>query len=354
MNHSKAFWAVRNAYAESMRGLWSRGYTGDGLWGRGTLLATGGWEANTVVAGEALPEHLCGGTYQSRRRKRKARPVLSYQERKERRILKKFGANGVALGADDAAKVKLEKGKRTMAKPRVAGSARGRELRAAAALARFEEQNKAKNEADDGDKVKLEDGSETESGSEYEDDATLADGQDALDIDGRRLLDGNGHGMVRVCGEENDEDADVKRELRELELSMIPRKAAVTGSAAPKASSASRSSRALESGPSGGSSVKATKPDGHKEVARSSRPPSKSVPRAVDTGAAMDKPTPCPICFFDNLPSRTTCTMCAHVLGAEGVAGSWQCTSASCNPEYRNAGDCGVCGICGRQRPDGG
>jgi hypothetical protein len=44
----------------------------------------------------------------------------------------------------------LEKGKTTKGKPRVAGSARGRELRAAAALARFE-----RSKADE-DELKLE------------------------------------------------------------------------------------------------------------------------------------------------------------------------------------------------------
>ena len=95
MNHSRAFWTVRNLYASKMHELWSKNYTGDGLWGRGANLATGEWEKNSVLADEVLPEHLCGGTYRSRR-KRRVKPQLSYQERKERRILKKFGKNGVA------------------------------------------------------------------------------------------------------------------------------------------------------------------------------------------------------------------------------------------------------------------
>ncbi|KAM5356042.1 hypothetical protein ACJ41O_002688 [Fusarium nematophilum] len=210
MNHSRAFWAVRDSYASEMHALWSKGYTGDGVWGRGANLATGEWEKNTVHADDVLPEHLCGGTYRSRRRKRKAKPQLTYQERKEKRILKKFGKNGVALGADEETKVKLESGRKVQAKPRVAGSMRGRELRAAAALARFEKQ-KAEPEP-------LKDGDETESGSdtEYEDELG-GDSKDAVDAHGRRLVDGQGRGMVRICADEDASDPSARDETKELQ-----------------------------------------------------------------------------------------------------------------------------------------
>ncbi|KAI1065669.1 hypothetical protein LB507_000348 [Fusarium sp. FIESC RH6] len=208
MNHSRAFWAVRNSYASQMHELWSKKYTGDGLWGRGANLSTGEWEKNTVLADEILPEHLCGGTYRSRR-KRKAKPQLSYQERKERRILKKFGANGVALGADEVEKVKLESGKKIQAKPRVAGSMRGRELRAAAALARFEKQK------EEPDPIKDD---ETESGSDSEfEDEPGEDSKDAIDVDGKKLLDGKGRGMVRVCEDEDADDHGARDETQELQ-----------------------------------------------------------------------------------------------------------------------------------------
>ena len=116
-------------------------YTGEGLWGRGRNLQSGLVQGDTVDPGD-IPEHLCGGTYGRRSRKRRkggnARETLSYAEKRQRRILKKFGAGGQALGADDSVKVKLEGGITKKSKPRVAGSARGRDLRAAAALARFE------------------------------------------------------------------------------------------------------------------------------------------------------------------------------------------------------------------------
>ncbi|KAG7108613.1 DNA-dependent metalloprotease WSS1 like protein [Verticillium longisporum] len=183
MNHSRAFWAVRNAYADSMRALWSRGYTGDGLWGRGTLLASGAWAGDTAPLGEGLPEHLCGGTFRSRgRRKRKAKqPRLSYREQKERRILKKFGANGVALGADEAQKVEQEE------------------------------------EDDDDDEERLaksENVSEDE--SDYEDDVADIKREDAIDLNGQRLLDKDGRGMIKVCEDENPDDQDAQQELQEL------------------------------------------------------------------------------------------------------------------------------------------
>ncbi|CCC06164.1 unnamed protein product [Sordaria macrospora k-hell] len=225
MNHSRAFWAVRNAYADEMRLLWSRGYTGEGLWGRGALLATGEWEKDTVQSGEGLPEHLCGGTYRSRGRKRKAsnKPKLSYKEQKERRILKKFGAGGMELGGDEKIKKALEKGKKVAGKPRVAGSARGRELRAAAALARFEGAKKKEKEEEEEEEKKVkeeeevdddETASEAES-DEYEDEDEQ-DGVAAVDINGKKLLDGKGRGMIKVCEDENPEDQDAQRELREL------------------------------------------------------------------------------------------------------------------------------------------
>lgn len=98
MNHSGAFWKVRNEYSAEMRGLWERGYTGDGLWGQGVLLKDGAFTGDHLAEGELLPEHLCGGTFRSRGggKKRKAQPKITYKEQKERRIRKKFGVNGVA------------------------------------------------------------------------------------------------------------------------------------------------------------------------------------------------------------------------------------------------------------------
>ncbi len=293
MNHSRAFWAVRNQYAEQMKGLWGRGFTGEGLWGRGALLSTGEFERNTIDPGELLPEHLCGGTYRSRGRKRKAKPTLTYKEQKERRILKKFGANGVALGEDAATKKKLE-GKKVVAKPRVAGSARGRELRAAAALARFEVQKTEKPK--DEPVVKEEEGSETDSGDDYEDDLTL--GPDAVDINGTKLLDSKGRSMIKVCEDENPDDQDAQDELRELR---------------------SFGSQKPVTQPSGGESSKkqVPKPPGTvvkqeaaeskptKEVLKDLPPPPQSKSRG---------PKSCPFCTFDNEPGANACAICDNAI----------------------------------------
>ncbi|KAL5614699.1 uncharacterized protein BROUX77_000536 [Berkeleyomyces rouxiae] len=217
MNHSRAFWAVRNQYARLMERLWADGYTGEGIWGVGRALASGTVSRPTILASERVPQHLCGGTYRTNTaagRKRRA-PKLSSKEQKERRILKKFGANGVAVGADEAVKSELEKttrgggaARQTAAKPRVAGSMRGRELRAAAALARFDQCQSHKKEEDPEDSTKVK--PEVIELSDSDDDA-VSDGfdvveiPDELDIDGKRLTDKDGKGMVKVC---DDDDAD--------------------------------------------------------------------------------------------------------------------------------------------------
>lgn len=360
MNHSRAFWAVRNQYAEQMRGLWSKGYTGEGLWGRGTLLETGEFQRNTVQPTEPLPEHLCGGTFRSRGRKRKAKPKLSYQEQKERRILKKFGANGVALGADDETKVKLEKGKKTQAKPRVAGSARGRELRAAAALARFEVTQKE----DDVQEVK-----EESDESDYEEDPADVTSKDAVDLDGKKLLDGKGRGLIKVCEDENPDDEDAQQELRELQgVNQWRRSSANT---APERNGAKKGqSRLLQQNSS--------------DTQRAPREPSPQSPRvkaedeSEQTAAILgnihsqkpepsrndgrlepppltvppeEEPQACPICSFANPPESLTCAVCSNVLDPDSMPSSWRCQGSACKESvYLNPGDYGVCGVCGKSR----
>jgi hypothetical protein len=211
MNHSKAFWSVRNAYAGELRGLWDKNYTGEGFWGRGQTVLSGEYTNNTMPTAADLPEHMCGGTFRrsGRKRKRKSKedkPQITYAEKQQRRILKKFGKNGTTLGDDESVRVKLEEGKKkAKGKPRVAGSARGRDLRAAAALARFETAKK--------EEVKEEQDSDTD--SEYGD-WPLTDDEAVVNQDGHQVKDGKGHDMVRVCEVEDDEDDNVKREIEEM------------------------------------------------------------------------------------------------------------------------------------------
>ena len=365
MNHSRAFWDVRNKYAEQMEQLWQRRYTGEGLWGRGALLETGEFERNMVRPGESLPGHLCGGTYRSRRRKRKAKETLTYKEQKERRILKKFGANGVALGDDEVAKRRLENGRINSAAPRVAGSKRGRELRAAAALARFDRQkldesSKGKHEKSEEDQesreIKEED---IETASEDSDDYDDADAgrSDAVDLDGGKLLDRNGRVMVKVCEDEDPEDQDAKNELLELQSSMrTPRRTFERATSA-------QSQPVLKQEPKRASQ--------HKEHARGSTPsqapasigrPLSSVGSEERGPIATTSSLPesnssargvCTVCSFANEALCTTCGMCANVLDPAKVSNSWSCKSQSCQGSpYINAGDCGICGVCGQRRGD--
>lgn len=314
MNHSRAFWAVRNGYAAEMHKLWTEGYTGEGIWGRGANLGTGEWERDTVRADELLPEHLCGGTFRTRGRKRKRKSVLTYQERKERRVRKRFGESGVALGADEVTKAKLEQGKRTKAKPRVANSDRGRQLRAAAALARFEQ---PKDET--GSSTKDED---TESDSGDGDEETQdVDSDDAVETDGRRLVDSKGRGMVRVCEDEDTNDVDARDELEELRD--VFRKAKIKReSPGPAVEDAKDAGLAME-------------PTGDSAEAEASQ-----------AGAGA-----CSACSFVNVGRAATCGVCGNVLDPAKTPGTWRCGSAACaSSRYANSGDCGVCGLCGGRR----
>lgn len=210
MNHSKAFWAVRNQYARDMEGLWRESYTGEGLWGKGRELSTGRFKRQTIQADDVLPEHICGGTYRTnRRRKRKAGNTLTWKEQKERRVLKKFGAGGVALGEDEETKVKLDQGKKAKGKPRVAQSQRGRELRAAAALARFEDNKVKKKEVEEVEVIKIE-------SDESEDEVEVLSVPDAVDIDGSKLVDKDGVGLIKVCGDDERDSNEASDEMREL------------------------------------------------------------------------------------------------------------------------------------------
>ncbi|KAK0745917.1 WLM domain-containing protein, partial [Schizothecium vesticola] len=359
MNHSRAFWTVRNLYADQMRGLWTRRYTGEGLWGRGALLGSGEWEAGCVQSGEGLPEHLCGGTFRSRKGgKRK----LTSKERKERRVLKKFGEGGVALGEDGEEKRRLE-GKRVVAKPRVAGSKRGRELRAQAALARFE----VKKEEEEGEE-------ETDSGEEYEEEQEVG-GEDAVDLDGKRLVDGKGRGMVKVCEDEDPGDGEAQKEL--LELQSFGRGKAADprprvgdrglGATAVEVKEEGKHDKQRESVPrritAGHGNEVGTKQTAAKmqgTTAPSSKPTTEHRISEFTTVSNNDSSSSssssngdgiCSVCSFSNDKMAPTCAMCANVLHLQSMPGAWACDGRGCQgSSYRNAADCGVCGVCGRRK----
>jgi hypothetical protein len=373
MNHSKAFWAVRNVFANEMKALWATGYTGDGLWGRGVLLENGLF-TETLLKDEAIPEHTCGGTFRSRGgTKRKAKPKITYKELRERRIRKKFGTNGVALGADDELKAKLEKGKKLVGKPRVAASARGRELRAAAALARFEVKIEEEPQIKDEDMV-----TDSEADSDTDDAITIKpEEEDAIDINGVRLLDSYGRGMVKMCEDEDKDDDNTKNELLDLRTTPgcarihLPSTASGTQSI-PNGSGVKPipTSRTIETQTEAKREFKSavtqtsrlphnSHASKHSEVQDNSKhtPIKRSkVSEQYREDKSMDPKSlgaeaSCPTCSVINEPNALTCEVCANVLKPEFVLNSWLCKSSTCRDgKYRNAGDVGVCGVCGARK----
>jgi hypothetical protein len=382
MNHSGAFWKVRNAYADEMRGLWGKKYLGEGLWGKGRALENGRFMHDVMPDARDLPEHTCGGTFRARGRKRKRggggeKPKISYAEQKQRRIMKKFGDpdKAVTLGTDEDTRVKLENGKKPKGKPRVAGSNRGRELRAAAALARFDLVKKEP-------EVKEED-SDTE--DEYDwpltDDESTAIRQDGKDF-------------VRICEAEDEDNEDVKREMDELnDLYSIPKAPtakptsiksidnkpsrpktiartigartearntqtapALEGSDTEDVSDAesSRVPQPRKQVPPTTMEGSETESDSDFESARPPPAPSKST--TVDSKASIalgvDNTNTCAACSMSNDAKALVCTACSNVLKPSQMPNHWRCQSAACRGGvYINVGDYGRCQVCSTAKP---
>lgn len=409
MNHSRFFWGVRNEYAKQMEELWKDGYMGEGLWGRGRGLQNGVFVSAAPPDNTQIPEHLCGGSYRRRGRKRKrggrggGEPEkLTYAERQQRRIARKFGkhGDGESLGEDDLMRGALETsvagGKRGVGKPRVANSKRGRELRAAAALARFDA---AKNKPPE-TTPELEDDLDSETESEWEDDASIADGDSAV------IHDEKGRDLVKVCGDGEDDEEDASKEMDELRMlsaapkakpvrtkpskkpgrgedgyqdsetesdseePSIPKRPAKSGKAAQKTrqttaddetasegedeatkDSASRQVEAATATVTAcGGAVNDSAPSSHTDKPAEPAPPG-------STDQAQPAPEPsnisgCPVCSLENDPQSLTCMACSNVLRPKLVPNSWRCKSDTCKEsKYINAGDAGRCGLCGAQKP---
>ena len=388
MNHGREFWKVRNRFAGELRDLWGRGYTGDGLWGRGQTLLSGEYHDGGKREYEVLPARVCGGTFRSWRGGKRKRGGAwaekkkeTYAERQQRRVKKKFGVNGVALGGDEETKVKLENGKKPKGKPRVAGSMRGRDLRAAAALARFEEKKEEDKEVEDAEWPQS--GSETES----DDDDAEVKGE-ALDLDGSRMRDGRGRGLVKVCEDEDQDDVHVKQEIEELQgLDNVGTGSptAITRNSTAADQTESRVERA-------GSDLKLSSRDPPNRIRMEDIPqyvenedrPSAKTTKAVQVNvrpslstskatpimtasqssnpqvtARIETPEPsksiCPICSMSNGAGSLLCIACSHVLDTTKITKYWQCRSDACQgSQYINAADCGLCGVCGARRDDDG
>jgi hypothetical protein len=352
MNHSKAFWKVRDEYAVELRDLWTRGYTGEGLWGRGRDLDSGRIQSGSVAVGD-VPEHLCGGTYSRRRKRRRGKKEqegLTYAEKKQRRILRKFGAGGQSLGDDEDTKVKLEGGIKKKGKPRVAKSARGRELRAAAALARFEPVKKEEVTI-----KKEETESESETEDEYEDAGT---DEAAIDVDGKKLLDSKGRTLIKVCDDEDGRDENVRREMDEMQdlepksrPSRVPTKPSASNDKPlppRKASELLDKPRITVSTPKPAESENVLHLDEIYKRRPQAPAPKKPVSKPTNTTSAS---VACAVCSLTNETGSVTCAACSNVLNPNLVPDHWRCKSSTCvGSQYVNAGDSGLCGVCGTSR----
>lgn len=220
MNHSRAFWTVRDVLAAELRLLWGRGYTGDGFWGQGATLLSPRYEPPlTSLPPDLAPRNLCGGTFRTSTRRggkrkrngtgpgpaanaKKEKKKKTYAERERARVVKRFGTGGgTVLGGDQDVRVGLEGGRLVAGRPRVAGSVRGRELRAQAALARGGGEGGEEKGGKGGMGEEVEN-FKKEGGSEGVGKGGSSDEEEVVDEKGLRILDGGGRGrgMVRVCG----------------------------------------------------------------------------------------------------------------------------------------------------------
>jgi hypothetical protein len=389
MNHSKAFWKVRNQYCDELRLLWQRNYTGDGFWSRGQTLLSRQYTTSSLLGDEVLPHSLCGGTYRSSHKRKRKRnqenSSLTYAERQQRRIARKFGTQGIALGEDQDGRAVLEDGRKPKGKPRVAGSARGRELRAAAALQRSESQkanDQLKNE-DEG----ISSGSESE--SDYDGPEMK---EEAVDRDGKKMVDSKGRGMIQVCKSEDTADCeDMRREMMELqEVDQSKDELVATNSADSRGRSTDQgcitiasesetedisverdpkievpnTTKASSSGPSlRGAEENAPRKPSTGTIPSSEKNAKKQALKTfstADTGSQQYSSkrsispigtTDCPVCSMSNDTSSLTCVACMNVLQPSKLSDHWHCQSLACRGgQYVNAGDCGVCGVCGARR----
>jgi len=379
MNHSKFFWQVRNGFALEMEGLWTKNYVGEGLWGRGKDLVTGAFVRERALEQGDVPEHLCGGTFRRKGKKRKRggqsqggdggdeKPKLTYAERQQKRIAKKFGVHGegAALGDDELLRGAYESasGKRHAGKPRVANSKRGRELRAQAALARFgaAKTGLVKNEP----QIKQEP-EDSETDSDW-DDSEFGGDQISSETD-----------MVKVCGDEGDEEDGHNEmdELRKMSQKTPPagrkdrpnvQQTTIATSSRdkdlPEADHVDSETESeqddLEDGPksiqtSPSVPVPASAPAVTPNPKRSTEFTETSKP-TTEPDIPTVPPGTCPICSLANDVSSPTCMACSSVLQPSLMPDHWRCKTETCKDgSYINAGDAGLCGICGAQNPKSG
>ena len=183
---------------------------------------------------------------------------------------------------------------------------------------------------------------------------------DAIDINGKRLLDSKGHGMVKVCENEDNDNDDAMREL--LELRSIPghkqRILAPSSGRKPKPPPSPITSQIFKAHipPS---TLQGTIPKPNASSGSGSSNPKLLRGEDISTASGSEndeiiatKPSPlapeaCLVCSVINNSAALTCMVCSNVLKPEFVPDSWRCKGPDCKTtKYVNAGDVGVCGIC--------
>ena len=361
MNHGRDFWKVNAKFKEELKALWSKGYTGEGLWGRGRTLLSGDYDRGSGAADEILPPQLCGGAFRSRRRRRRRRAdgvgtapehPETYAEKKKRRIEKKFGVNGTTLGGNEETRVKLENGQQVKGNPRVASSGRGRELRVAAALARFGQQKEedAKKEEAKTKTARNSDSSTGESNNSDDEYEEVEDGAQAFDLDGSEIRDAQGHRMIKVCEDEDADDEHVKQEMEELRG---------LGGFAENGTSDVQT-RGNNAPTIGFSNDLGSNPSLQTEVRGVSSSPQAIGTSVFESGISgyqapeKQEDKNCPICSMSNDAHASLCAACNHVLDISKIRDTWRCQSDVCRSStYINASDLGLCGVCGSQKPSG-
>jgi hypothetical protein len=348
MNHSRFFWRLRNAFADELQGLWAKGYTGEGFWGTSRRL-DGAYLTARMPDTAMIPSSLCGGTYKRRRKRKRNAPPTDADDRKalraeqkQKRILKKFGAGGTTLGADEAERLKLENGKNSTIKPRVAASARARELRAAAALARL-------------DKSKVEEAASTEDDRDSDatdSDATMSDWGEDLQLHDkdRQRVHAEGKDLVRVCdGEINEEDS--RRERDELRAVDAWRSSAVDKKKDSEVPSLEVKAKVPTDHATDPGLKLCVKPDpGEDKSRRPDRPIIREQPVIEVTKLSG---LACPVCSCENQDNAVICVACSNVLDPDAMPNHWKCQSDVCRESaYLNVGDYGRCQLCGGRRPE--
>lgn len=329
------------------------------------------------------------GTYRSRERRRKNRstngqstkiPKLTYAERQQRTKEKKFGfGEGDKVGADQDARTKLEKGKsKSKGAPKVAQSNRGRELRAAAALKRFETHTKeTKTPNRDGDE-------ETGGETDYDETADEEEDEKVINVGGGKFL-------VPVSREQ---DGKTEQDKMERELLELVGACGTGGNDGPSGSEKDGKqqvvgdSRKQGSNPRGAVNTAVViksddesdgEPIGYYQRSRTStesyvpqlrkhntsiKEEDRTAPSNTNSGNCSNiqnlveisdntnaRELVCSACSVVNEDYAILCMVCANVLEPGKMPNAWKCSGSTCGGStYRNAGDVGVCGICGQRK----